>query len=42
MEGDKIREDILVDFLKPGMVLAGDLFSKEGIFIWPAKKPIKQ
>jgi len=42
MEGDKIREDILVDFLKPGMVLAGDLFSKEGIFIWPAKKPITQ
>ncbi len=40
MEGDKIREDILVDFLKPGMILAGDLFSKEGIFIWPAKKPI--
>jgi HD-GYP domain-containing protein (c-di-GMP phosphodiesterase class II) len=42
MEGEKIREDILVDFLKPGMVLAGDLFSKEGIFIWPAKKPITQ
>jgi HD-GYP domain-containing protein (c-di-GMP phosphodiesterase class II) len=42
MEGDKIREDILVDFLKPGMILAGDLFSKEGIFIWPAKKPITQ
>ncbi len=42
MESDKIREDILVDFLKPGMVLAGDLFSKEGIFIWPARKPITQ
>lgn len=36
----KNRYDIVVDFLKPGMVLSGDLFSKEGIFIWPAKKPI--
>jgi HD-GYP domain-containing protein (c-di-GMP phosphodiesterase class II) len=37
-----VRQDILIDFLKPGMVLIGDLFTKEGIFIWPAKKPITQ
>ncbi|MGB9621250.1 MAG: hypothetical protein ACPL4C_02285, partial [Brevinematia bacterium] len=36
------KHDIVADFLKPGMVLSGDLFSKDGVFIWPAKKPITQ
>ncbi|MGC8963997.1 MAG: HD-GYP domain-containing protein [Brevinematia bacterium] len=36
------KHDIIADFLKPGMVLSGDLFSKDGVFIWPAKKPITQ
>lgn len=39
---EKAKYDIVVDFLKPGMVLAGDLFSKEGVLLWPAKKPLTQ
>ena len=42
MEDTKTKYDILIDFLKPGMVLSGDLFSKEGVFLYPARKPITQ
>lgn len=41
-EKEKVRYDIVVDFLKPGMILSGDLFSKEGVLLWPSRKPITQ
>ncbi|MEN2998318.1 MAG: HD-GYP domain-containing protein [Brevinematia bacterium] len=41
-EKDRVKHDIVVDFLKPGMMLAGDLFSKEGVLLWPARRPITQ
>ncbi|MCS7299099.1 MAG: HD-GYP domain-containing protein [Spirochaetia bacterium] len=42
MDDGKLKHDIVVDFLRPGMVLSGDLFSKEGVFLWSAKKPLTQ
>ncbi len=39
-EQNKNMSHILVDFLKPGMVLSGDLYTRSGKFVWPARKPI--
>lgn len=42
MSENGTKTNIVVEFLKPGMILGGDLFSKEGTFLWPARKPLTQ
>lgn len=39
-ERDLGKEEILVDYLEPGMILVGPLFDYSGRYLWPAMQPL--